>query len=78
MNWLARSCTTSPLFATQKILPLSKLVTYSVAKFIHEFTNKKLPTTFNHFFTAVTKLYLHYARYLIKPNQFFIPFFHTL
>ena len=45
-----------PLYATQKILQLSKLVTHSVAKCMHKFTNKKLPATFNHFFTAVTKI----------------------
>ena len=43
------------LYATQKILQLSKLITYSVAKFMHKFTNKKLPATFNHFFPPLQK-----------------------
>ena len=61
-----------PLYATQKILQLSKLITYSVAKFMHKFTNKKLPATFNHFFTAVAKIHSRYrgkrgkAGHLIK------------
>ena len=67
-----------PLYATQKILQLSKLITYSVAKFLHKFTNKKLPATFNHFFTAVAKIHSRYTRNLTKPNQYFIPFFYTL
>ena len=66
-----------PLYATQKILQLSKLITYSVAKFMHKFTNKKLPATFNHFFTAVAKIHSRYTRNSTKPNQYFIPFFHT-
>ena len=46
-----------PLYAKQKILQLSKLITYSVANFMHKFSNKKLPATFNHFFTAATKIH---------------------
>ena len=64
-----------PLYATQKILQLSKLITYSVAKFMHKFTNKKLPATFNHFFTAVAKIHSRYTRNSTKPNQYFILFF---
>ena len=67
-----------PLYATQKILQSSKLITYLVAKFMHKFTNKKLPATFNHFFTAVAKIHSRYTRNSTKPNQYFIPFFHTL
>ena len=69
---------TTPLYATQKILQLSKLITYSVAKFMHKFTNKKLPATFNHIFTAVAKIHSCYTRNSTKPNQYFIPFFHSL
>ena len=65
------------LYATQKILQLSKLVTYSVAKFMHKFINKKLPATFNHFFTTVVKIHSRYTKNLTKPYQYFIPFFHT-
>ena len=46
-----------PLYATQKILQLRKLLTYSVAKFMHKCTKKKLPATFNQFFTDVTKIH---------------------
>ena len=71
-----------PLYATQKILQLSKLITYSVAKFMHKFKNKKLPATFktfNHFFTAVAKIHSRYTRRnSTKLNQYFIPFFHSL
>ena len=56
-----------PLYATQKILQLSKRMTYSVAKFMHKFRNKKLPATFNHFFTAVAKIHSRYTR--IRQNQ---------
>ena len=66
-----------PLYAKQKILQLSKLITYSVAKFMHKFTNKKLPTTFNHFFIAVAKIYSRYNRNSTKSNHCFILFFHT-
>ena len=45
---------------------------------MHKFTNKKLPATFNNFFISFTKILLHYARNSTKPNQYFIPFFHTL
>ena len=45
---------------------------------MHKFTNKKLSATFNHFFTAVTKIHLRYTRNSTKPKQYFIPFFHTL
>ena len=44
---------------------------------MHKFTNKKLPATFNHFFTAVAKIHSRYTRNSTKPNQHFIPFFHT-
>ena len=57
-----------PLYATQKILQLSKLITYSVAKFMHKFTNKKLPAIFNHFFTTVAKIHSRYTRNSTKPN----------
>ena len=40
-----------------------------------KFTNKKLPATFNYFFTAVAKTHSRYTRNLTKPNQHFI---HTL
>ena len=52
-----------PLYATQKILQLSKLIPYSVAKFMHKFTTKKLPITFNHSFTAVTKIYSLFKKF---------------
>ena len=42
---------------------------------MHKCTNKKLPATFNHFFTAVAKIHSRYTRNLTKPNQYFIPFF---
>ena len=48
-----------PLYATQIILQLSKLI---VAKFMHKFANKKPFATFNHCFTAVTKIYSRYTR----------------
>ena len=66
------------LHATQKILQITKLIVYLVAKFMHKFTNKKLLATFNHFFTAVTKIHSRYIRNSTKPNQYFIPVFHTL
>ena len=44
---------------------------------MHKFTNKKLPATFNHFFTAVAKTHSRYTRNSTKPNQYFTPFFHT-
>ena len=67
-----------PLYATQKILQLSKLITYSIAEVMYKFTNKKLPATFNHFFTAIAKIHSRYTKNSTKPNQYFIPFFHTL
>ena len=45
---------------------------------MYKFTNKKLPATFNHFFTAAAKIHLHYTRNSTKLNQYFIPFFYTL
>ena len=60
-----------PLYATQNILQLSKLITYLVAKFVHKFTNKKLPATFNHFFTDVAKIHSRYTKNLTKPNQLY-------
>ena len=48
-----------------------------IRKFVHKLTNKKLPATFNHFFTAVSKIHSRYTRNSTKPNQYFIPFFHT-
>ena len=45
---------------------------------MHKFTNKKLPATFNHFFTAVAKIHSRYIRNSTKSNQYFIPFFYTL
>ena len=45
---------------------------------MHKFTNRKLPATFNHIFTAVAKIHSRYIRNSTKPNQYFIPFFHTL
>ena len=45
---------------------------------MHKFTNKKLPATFNHFFTAVVKIHSRYTRNSTKANQYFIPFFHML
>ena len=56
-----------PLYATQTILQLSKLITYSVAKFKHKFTNKKLPATFNHFFPPLRK-FIH-VLLEIRQNQ---------
>ena len=69
---------TPPLYATEKILQSSKLITYSVAKFMHKFTNKKLPESFYHFFTFFAKIHSRYAKNSTKPNQYFIPFFHSL
>ena len=63
------------LYATQKILQLSKLITYSVAKFMHKFTNKKLPATFNHFFPAVAKIHSRYIRNSTKPTNILFLFF---
>ena len=48
-----------PLYATQKILQLNKLITYSLAKFMHKFSNKKLPATFNHFCCCENSLKLY-------------------
>ena len=44
---------------------------------MHKFTNKKLPATFNHFFTVVAKIHSRYTRNSTKPNQYFIPFLYT-
>ena len=57
-----------PLYATQKILQLSKLIIYSIAKFMLKFTNKKLSATFNYFFTAVAKIHSRYTGNSTKPN----------
>ena len=53
--------------ATQKILQLSKLITYSVAKFMHKFTNKKLPATYIHFLLPLRK-FIHVILE-IRQNQ---------
>ena len=42
---------------------------------MHKFTNKKLPETFNQFFTAITKIHSRCTRNSTTPNQYFIPFF---
>ena len=56
-----------------------KLITYAVVKFMHKFTNKKLPATFNQFFSAVTKIHSRCTRNSTKPNQYILfLFFHTV
>ena len=68
-----------PVYTIQKILLLSKLITYSVVKFMHKFTNRKLPATFNQFFTAVTKIHSRYTRNLTsRINIVFLFFFSYL
>ena len=67
-----------PLYVTERVLQLSKLLTYAVANFMHKFTNKKLPATSNQFFSPVTKIHSLCTRNSTSPNQYFIPFFHTL
>ena len=65
----------SSLYATQKILQLSKLITYAVAKFMLKFTNKKLSVTFNHFFTAVATIHSSCLEIRLSQTNILFSFF---
>ena len=59
-----------------KILKLEDLFRFEIAKFMHQFTCKKLPTNFNHYFTYISAVSSHATSHS-SNNDIFLPRLHS-
>ena len=67
----------SPLYVKLNILSLDKLILYALAKFMHKYYLKCLPSSFNNYFTLVPSIHSCHTRNATKSNQYFLPQFST-
>ena len=67
----------SPLYVKLNILSLDKLILYALAKFMHKYYLKCLPSSFNNYFTLVSSIHSCHTRNAAKSNQYFLPQFST-
>jgi len=65
---------TKPLFKSVNILPLDELIQFSTLKFMHSFTNKKLPMIFNDLWS--TNAVINPNRELRNANHLKVPSHH--
>jgi hypothetical protein len=65
---------TTPLFKSQKILPLDEMVKFSNLKFLHKYTHNRLPLSFHE--TWVFNRDRNINRVLRNANDFFVPAHH--
>ncbi len=65
---------TTPLFKSQKILPLDEMVKLSNLKFLHKYTHNRLPLSFHE--TWVFNRDRNINRVLRNANDFFVPAHH--
>jgi hypothetical protein len=65
---------TTPLFKSQKILPLDEMVKFSNLKFLHKYTHNRLPLSFHE--TWVFNRHRNINRVLRNANDFFVPAHH--
>ena len=64
----------SPLYVKLNILSLDKLILYALAKFMHKYYLKCLPSSFNNYFTLVSSIHSCHTRNAAKSNQYFHSF----
>jgi len=62
---------TAPLFKELKILPMEKLITYNRIKFMHSYTNRKLPISFAETWITVRDRNPNYV--LRNANNLYVP-----
>ena len=67
----------SPLYVKLNILSFDKLILYALAKFMHKYYLKCLPSSFNNHFTLVSSIHSCHSRNAAKSNQYFLPQFST-
>ena len=73
-NWYEHA---SPLYVKLNIFSLDKLILYALAKFMHKYYLKCLPSSFNNYFTLVSSIHSCHTRNTAKSNQYFLPQFST-
>ena len=71
------TCFSSSLYVKLNILSLDKLILYALAKFMHKYYLKCLPSSFNNYFTLVSSIHSCHTRNAAKSNQYFLPQFST-
>ena len=67
----------TPNYHRLKILKLDDLYTLEIAKLIYQFTQNKLPDTFDHYFTYSSYVSEHYTRHVSQEDHIFLNRFAT-
>ena len=58
----------SPIFKYLAIIKLPDLYVLNITIFVHKFLHKKLPSTFNHYFTTVNEIHAYNTRLASKQS----------
>ena len=66
----------TPIYRRQQVLKINDLYKLETAKFMHQFSNKSLPSSFEKYFTRTTFVHCHSTR-TSKRNDYFLPHFST-
>ena len=67
----------TPNYHRLEILKLDDLYTLEIAKLIYQFTQNKLPDTFDHYFTYSSDVSKHYTRHVSQEDHIFLNRFAT-
>ena len=67
----------TPNYHRLEILKLDDLYTLEIAKLMYQFTQNKLPDTFDHYFTYSSDVSKHYTRHVTQEDHIFLNRFAT-
>ena len=66
----------TPIYRRLKVLKINDLYKLETAKFMHQFSDKLLPASFEKYFTRTTFVHCHSTR-TSERNDYFLPHFST-
>ena len=66
----------TPIYRRQQVLKINDLYKLETAKFMHQFSDKSLPASFEKYFTCTTFVHCHSTR-TSEHNDYFLPHFST-
>ena len=67
----------TPYYHRLEILKLDDLYTLEIAKLMYQFTQNKLPDTFDHYFTYSSHVFKYYTRHVSQEDHIFLNRFAT-
>ena len=66
----------TPIYRRLQVLKINDLYKLETAKFMHQFSDKSLPASFEKYFTCTTFVHCHSTR-ASERNDYFLPHFST-